>query len=540
MALIEIDRLRKVYAGSVAPAVDDLEPAREAGEFITLLGPSGSGKTTTLMLLAGFETPTSGTIRLEGRPIETLPPHRRGMGVVFQSYSLFPQMTVAQNVAFPLSVRKVAAATIRERVAAALAKVRLAHLAERKPQQLSGGQQQRVALARALVFEPRVVLMDEPLSALDKQLREEMQLEIRRLHRELGVTMVYVTHDQTEAMTLSDRVAVFNHGRIEQLASPQQLYDTPVEPVRRRLRRRQQHAGRPRRGRALRCARPTAAACSAPRRQHGGGRGGDAVRAPRAPARGRRRRCRQPLAGDAGRRHPPGRSLAAGGAGCAAPTLRGSPSSRRGAAARAWRPGRTCRWPSIANTPGCLRPESRRSRSTKETTMKRSLFTTLAAAAALALAGSAAHAQHDLTVVSWGGAYQDGQKEVFFKPFNATGTKLVDESWDGGLGVLRTKIKGGNNNWDVVQVEADELEVGCDEGLYEKLDVAKIGGAGTLPARHRAPLRRRRHHLQPGARLRRRQDQDRADRLGRLLRHARNSRASGRSATAPNGTSRWR
>jgi putative spermidine/putrescine transport system ATP-binding protein len=230
MALIEIDRLRKVYPGSAAPAVDDLDLRVQAGEFITLLGPSGSGKTTTLMLLAGFETPTSGTIRLEGRPIETLPPHRRGMGVVFQSYSLFPQMTVAQNVAFPLSVRKMPAATIRERVTSALAKVRLAHLAERKPQQLSGGQQQRVALARALVFEPRVVLMDEPLSALDKHLREEMQLEIRRLHRELGVTMVFVTHDQTEAMTLSDRVAVFNHGRVEQLASPQQLYDTPANP----------------------------------------------------------------------------------------------------------------------------------------------------------------------------------------------------------------------------------------------------------------------------------------------------------------------
>jgi putative spermidine/putrescine transport system ATP-binding protein len=230
MALIEFDHLRKVYAGGTAPAVDDLNLHVQAGEFITLLGPSGSGKTTTLMLLAGFEAPTSGTIRLEGRPIESLPPHQRGMGVVFQSYSLFPHMTVAQNVGFPLSVRKTSTATVRDKVAAALAKVQLQHLAERKPQQLSGGQQQRVALARALVFEPRVVLMDEPLSALDKKLREEMQLEIRRLHRELGVTMVFVTHDQSEAMTLSDRVAVFNHGRVEQLASPQQLYDAPANP----------------------------------------------------------------------------------------------------------------------------------------------------------------------------------------------------------------------------------------------------------------------------------------------------------------------
>jgi putative spermidine/putrescine transport system ATP-binding protein len=228
MALIEFDRISKHYPGSATPAVDSLTLAIEAGEFITLLGPSGSGKTTTLMLLAGFEAPSSGQIRLDGRPIHSLPPHQRDMGVVFQSYSLFPHMTVAQNVAFPLSVRKVDAAQTQARVAAVLDKVRLGHLAGRKPQQLSGGQQQRVALARALVFEPRVVLMDEPLSALDKKLREEMQLEIRRLHRELGVTMVFVTHDQAEAMTLSDRVAVFNLGRIEQLAAPQVLYDHPA------------------------------------------------------------------------------------------------------------------------------------------------------------------------------------------------------------------------------------------------------------------------------------------------------------------------
>jgi putative spermidine/putrescine transport system ATP-binding protein len=230
MALIEFAGLRKVYPGSAVPAVDDLNLHIEAGEFITLLGPSGSGKTTTLMLLAGFEAASSGTIRLDGRPIEALPPHQREMGVVFQSYSLFPHMTVQSNVAFPLSVRKVPMEAARERVAAALDKVHLRHLAARMPQQLSGGQQQRVALARALVFEPRVVLLDEPLSALDKKLREEMQLEIRRLHRELGVTMVFVTHDQAEAMTLSDRIAVFNHGRIEQLATPQQLYDAPANP----------------------------------------------------------------------------------------------------------------------------------------------------------------------------------------------------------------------------------------------------------------------------------------------------------------------
>ncbi|MDH4289959.1 MAG: ATP-binding cassette domain-containing protein, partial [Aquincola sp.] len=223
MAFIAFDNVTKLYPGSAQPAVDRVSLEIRQGEFLTLLGPSGSGKTTSLMMLAGFEGVTSGTIRLEGQPIERLPAHHRNMGVVFQSYSLFPHLTVAGNVGFPLSVRKVPAAAARARVAAALDKVQLGHLADRRPQQLSGGQQQRVALARALVFEPRVVLMDEPLSALDKKLREEMQLEIRRLHRELGVTMVFVTHDQGEAMTLSDRVAVFNQGRVEQLATPQQL-----------------------------------------------------------------------------------------------------------------------------------------------------------------------------------------------------------------------------------------------------------------------------------------------------------------------------
>lgn len=230
MALIEFDHVFKHYPGSASAAVDDLNLHIQAGEFLTLLGPSGSGKTTTLMLLAGFETPNAGTIRLNGSAIESLPAHQRQIGVVFQNYSLFPHMTVAQNVAFPLSVRKVPAATRAAKVAAALEKVHLQSFSERRPHQLSGGQQQRVALARALVFEPRLVLMDEPLSALDKKLREEMQLEIRRLHRELGVTMVFVTHDQSEAMTLSDRVAVFNQGRIEQLASPQALYDAPANP----------------------------------------------------------------------------------------------------------------------------------------------------------------------------------------------------------------------------------------------------------------------------------------------------------------------
>ena len=310
MALIEFDRISKHYPGGSNPAVDDLTLAIETGEFITLLGPSGSGKTTTLMLLAGFEAPSAGQIRLDGRPIQSLPPHQREMGVVFQSYSLFPHMTVAQNVAFPLSVRKVDTAQTRARVAAALDKVRLGHLAGRKPQQLSGGQQQRVALARALVFEPRVVLMDEPLSALDKKLREEMQLEIRRLHRELGVTMVFVTHDQAEAMTLSDRVAVFNHGRIEQLAAGAVRHTG--QQFRGRLRGRQQHAARAA-GRPG-CAAPARRAWPARphRARHARRCRGPAVRAARTPAPGPGR-PQLPGRHRAGR-HPPGRPLARGGA----------------------------------------------------------------------------------------------------------------------------------------------------------------------------------------------------------------------------------
>ncbi|WP_118180591.1 ABC transporter ATP-binding protein [Paraburkholderia phosphatilytica] len=201
----------------------DLDVAR--GEFVSLLGPSGSGKTTTLMMLAGFESPTRGEIRLNGQRLDDKPPHQRDIGMVFQNYALFPHMTIAENVTFPLSVRRMSRNEQKARVARALEMVELPHLAARRPSQLSGGQQQRVALARALVFEPSVVLMDEPLGALDKRLRESMQYEIMRLHRELSLTIVYVTHDQNEALTMSDRVAVFSDGRIQQAATPTELYE---------------------------------------------------------------------------------------------------------------------------------------------------------------------------------------------------------------------------------------------------------------------------------------------------------------------------
>jgi putative spermidine/putrescine transport system ATP-binding protein len=224
--LVAFDGVSKTYDGE-ALAVDTLNLAVAKGEFLTLLGPSGSGKTTSLMMLAGFETPTSGDIRLAGRSVRQIPPHRRNIGMVFQNYALFPHMTVADNVGFPLKVRRTDAAESRRKVTEALDLVGLARFAERRPAELSGGQQQRVALARALVFNPDLVLMDEPLGALDKQLRERLQLEIKRIHARLGLTVVYVTHDQSEALTLSDRIAVFNEGKVEQAAAPADIYERP-------------------------------------------------------------------------------------------------------------------------------------------------------------------------------------------------------------------------------------------------------------------------------------------------------------------------
>ena len=224
---IEFINISKSYDGRTM-VLPNLNMSVRQGEFLTLLGPSGSGKTTCLMMLAGFETPTSGEIRVNGESVHNLPPQKRDMGMVFQNYALFPHMTVGQNLAFPLEVRGIAPAERERRVRRALQIVRLEGYENRRPGQLSGGQQQRVAIGRALVFEPGVVLMDEPLGALDRRLREQLQLEIRSIQRELGVTMVYVTHDQQEAMTLSDRIAVFNHGEIQQIASPETLYEEPA------------------------------------------------------------------------------------------------------------------------------------------------------------------------------------------------------------------------------------------------------------------------------------------------------------------------
>jgi putative spermidine/putrescine transport system ATP-binding protein len=225
-AFVAFERVQKSYDGETL-VVKDLNLSLPKGEFLTMLGPSGSGKTTCLMMLAGFETATYGEIKLDGKPINNIPPHKRGIGMVFQNYALFPHMTVAENLAFPLEVRKLGKSEREAKVKRALDMVQMGAFGGRRPAQLSGGQQQRIALARALVFEPELVLMDEPLGALDKQLREHMQFEITRIAHDLGITTVYVTHDQTEALTMSDRVAVFNDGRIQQLAPPDELYEAP-------------------------------------------------------------------------------------------------------------------------------------------------------------------------------------------------------------------------------------------------------------------------------------------------------------------------
>ena len=224
---VAFDRVQKSYDGETL-VVKELNLGIGKGEFLTMLGPSGSGKTTCLMMLAGFETVTHGEIRLANRPINNIPPHKRGIGMVFQNYALFPHMTVAENLAFPLQVRRVGKAEIEAKVARALGMVQMGAFGGRRPAQLSGGQQQRIAVARALVFDPELVLMDEPLGALDKQLREQMQYEIKHIHEQLGVTVVYVTHDQAEALTMSDRVAVFNDGVIQQLSPPEDLYEHPM------------------------------------------------------------------------------------------------------------------------------------------------------------------------------------------------------------------------------------------------------------------------------------------------------------------------
>lgn len=225
MAMVRLDKLSKNYGDVVALEEVDLEV--EEGEFMTLLGPSGSGKTTMLNLIAGMIAPTAGRVFIDGRDVSTVPPNKRGLGMVFQNYALMPHMTIFENIAFPLRVRKTANDVVKREVGRVLDLIQLPHVADRKPRELSGGQQQRIALARAIVYNPSIILMDEPLGALDKKLRETMQLELKRIHTELGITMLYVTHDQEEALTMSDRIILLSDGQIEQMGEPDHLYFNP-------------------------------------------------------------------------------------------------------------------------------------------------------------------------------------------------------------------------------------------------------------------------------------------------------------------------
>ncbi len=224
--LVRFEHIEKSYDGETL-VVKDLNLDIARGEFVTMLGPSGSGKTTCLMMLSGFETPTNGEIYLEDKPIGSIPPHKRNIGFCFQNYALFPHMTISENIAYPLRVRKMPKDEIEKKVSKTLEMVELPGFEGRRPAQLSGGQKQRIALARALVFEPQLVLMDEPLGALDKNLREQMQFEIKAIHENFGLTVVYVTHDQSEALTMSNRIAVFEDGIIQQISTPDILYEKP-------------------------------------------------------------------------------------------------------------------------------------------------------------------------------------------------------------------------------------------------------------------------------------------------------------------------
>jgi putative spermidine/putrescine transport system ATP-binding protein len=230
MAFLELEHVRKVFPGIEAPAVEDFELSVERSEFVSLLGPSGCGKTTTLRMIAGFELPTSGTITLNGKDITQRPPNQRDVGMVFQSYALFPNMSVGDNIGFGMKIKKQPADKIQRRVSELMDLIHLPTKGDSYPYQLSGGQQQRVALARALAIEPQVLLLDEPLSALDAKIRDELRYEIRRIQRQLGITTIYVTHDQQEAMALSDRVVVMSRGVMEQVGTPFEIYNFPQTP----------------------------------------------------------------------------------------------------------------------------------------------------------------------------------------------------------------------------------------------------------------------------------------------------------------------
>ena len=485
-AFVRCDSVQKSYDGEEL-VVRDLNLDIARGEFLTMLGPSGSGKTTCLMMLAGFETATHGSILLDGTPIDNLPPHKRGIGMVFQNYALFPHMTVAENLAFPLEVRKLRRDLIKERVARVLDMVEMGGFDARRPAQLSGGQQQRIAVARALVFEPRLVLMDEPLGALDKQLREQMQYEIKRIHDNLGVTVVYVTHDQSEALTMSDRIAVFNEGIIQQLATPQDLYERPESAFV------AQFIGENNRlygtvlelegddctirldsGAIVHALRVNTFATTGARESRpGAGVGAQRLRRRRRGTDLSRRSHPDPRFGLRKQRfHRKGaeRAGARSSSEGQASTHRLAP--RRHACTRSelnWGlPGTT------AIRPALPEPDIRRYQMDKA---RRSAIS-IAAAGSMGLAAFAVAQQPvTLTIVSWGGAYSASQQNAYHDPYVAANPHVrivTDDGSANALAGIRAQAQAGNVTWDLVDMLPSDAQVACDEGLLLEIDYDKV------------------------------------------------------------------
>ena len=481
--------VEKSYDGH-SLAVRDLTLDVGQGEFLTLLGPSGSGKTTTLNMLAGFERPTRGEILLAGRPVDRLPPYERNIGMVFQNYALFPHMTVGENVAFPLSVRARARAEIAERVKRALAMVRLEAFAERRPAQLSGGQQQRVALARALVFEPSLVLMDEPLGALDKKLREQMQIEIKLLHERLGLTIVYVTHDQSEALTMSDRIAVFHDGQVMQQGTPDVLYSQPRDAfVAGFIGENNMLSGTVE---AIANGHVRVALAGGPEVDGDSRWATESWRTMSWSPCGPRRSACQPVrrGGDNACRALVTSRIYFGDHQRLLTEIGDGHSVTVKVPASAVR-SRVHRF-SCAGTPRIVVPfllppaaeaalEQKPEQGVEIHEIDRTSIVVLAAG--LVAASSAGAQQQQLTIASAGGAWQQAQHNAWYAPFaKKMGIKFNEEETSAGMARVEAMVQAHNVTDDVVTVDTAQVLAACDSGILVRLDWSKIAPReGFLP-----------------------------------------------------------
>ncbi len=504
-AFVSFQGVQKTYDGETLVVRDlNLDVAR--GEFLTLLGPSGSGKTTTLMMLAGFEAPTQGRIVLAGRELNRLPPHKRNLGMVFQNYALFPHMTVAENLAFPLRVRRIPKAELAGRIDRALDMVHLAEFENRRPGQLSGGQQQRVAVARALVFEPEIVLMDEPLGALDKKLREQLQFEIKSLHDRLGITMVYVTHDQGEALTMSDRIAVFAHGILQQCGPPRRLYEQPMNAfvadfvgennrmagtVRQRTgetcKVELDHSGGEAVALAVQDLQPGNRCILSVRPEHVQDRAGRCLGPERVQRPGDERAVpgRSSARGYSPRQAPrkssPSCPIPAPTTGCAPGPPSGSDGRPRHAEPSARRDARPTKYISRGGYSMSKRdlrregvlPISRRD--LMALGARTAGLVSLTSLGALAASRGAFAAGGTINLCSWGGAYQFSQVHGYEKPYaKKTGIDFNNvEKSANGPALVTAQEQSGNINWDIVDIlQAPATRLG-DEGMLHTIDFDK-------------------------------------------------------------------